>query len=158
MYIDIRPVDIHQRTAIFKKEVVMAGHVCVEIGTSGIDHHFAQQASRRKLVQSIIDGRQRDLDPRSLGLLKQQFCGDVMIARLEQQPRKGKALTRRAQPHSSQPFHRVQRVREVYVCLHSPQYRHVGGICPLISRGQYAILLAVESLGQERCTTLSNIL
>ena len=54
--------NILQRRGVLEIEVMVIFDVGVEIGPAGLHNDLAQQTRGGELVQSIVDGRQRDLD------------------------------------------------------------------------------------------------
>src|SRR6202163_3580042 len=80
----IRNVD--QFVVVFEIEVVMRGHVGVEIGLGAVDADLAQQASIGQLVERVVDGRERHRDLGEGCFLVKHFRGEMACALAEQQP------------------------------------------------------------------------
>ena len=59
-YISAR--DILQRAARFAEEMVMVVNIGIEIRPPWLDHDFAHQAGGSKLVENVIDRRERYRD------------------------------------------------------------------------------------------------
>ena len=82
---------------VFKVEMMVIGGVGIEIGASGFNGYFPQQASLGKLMQGVVDGRQRDRNPRRRCFLVQHFCADMTVVTTEHHLGERNALTRRTQ-------------------------------------------------------------
>ena len=71
--------------------------VGVEIGPFGFDHDLTQEASRRKLMQGVVNGRERHPHIGSPGLSVKPFGLYVAVLTFKKQLRQGQTLTRRPQ-------------------------------------------------------------
>ena len=67
-----------------------------------VDHHLAQQADARELVQRVVDGGERHRDARGAGLVEQLLGRDVPRPALHEQLGQRQALPGRAQPRRLQ--------------------------------------------------------
>src|SRR5271167_1976112 len=94
--------NILQLARRFAEEVVMIGRVGVEIRAAGLDDRLAQQPDLGKLVQGVVNRRERYWDPCGQRFAMQKLGGDVTVPALEQEPGECEALTGRPQPGRAQ--------------------------------------------------------
>jgi len=103
VHADIAARDVHQRPTILEEEVVVIGCVRIEVRLAAVNSELAQQASSRKLMQGVVDGRERHLLPRGKRLRVQKLSRDVPIAIAEQQRSERQSLPRRPEASRTQP-------------------------------------------------------
>src|SRR5262249_28507367 len=94
--------DIDELATILEVEVMMIGRVRVEVGAARLDRDLAQETRGGELVQSVVDGGERDADAGFVGLSMKLVGGDVPCALLEEEARQRQALAGRAQARAAQ--------------------------------------------------------
>jgi hypothetical protein len=96
--------DVDQFVVVLEIEVVMRGHVGVEIGLGAVDTDLPQQARIGQLVERVVDGGERYRHFGEGGFLVQHFRGQMPRALAEQEPAQRHALTGGAQARRLQHF------------------------------------------------------
>ena len=76
---DLIVFDVFKVAAVFKKEVMVIGCVGIEIGPRGVDGNLTQQTDIRKLMECIVDRRQRNRQSRLLCFDMQYLRGDMPV-------------------------------------------------------------------------------
>ncbi len=94
--------NIHEPLFALYEEMVVIGHVGVEIALGAVHRDLPQQADMAELVQRVVDGRERHRHAGALGFLEQSFRREVTIAAGEKQPAECHALAGGAQAHGTQ--------------------------------------------------------
>ncbi len=95
--------NIQYLVVAFNEKVMMIGDVGVEIGLGAFDGEHADQARLGKLMQRVVDSRERNRNARGDGFLVKLFYGQMAIPLGEEKIAERDALPGRPQAHIAQP-------------------------------------------------------
>ena len=78
--------DVLKGPARLTEKVVMVVDVGIEVRAPRLDHKFAQQTGSGKLVENVVNRRERDLNCRGRRFPEQLLRSDMPIIAVKQQP------------------------------------------------------------------------
>jgi hypothetical protein len=76
--------DVNESVLAFNEEMMVLGHVRIEIGFRAVDSDLAQQSDVGELMQRVVDGRQRYRHLCLDRLFVKHFSGRVSVTPAEQ--------------------------------------------------------------------------
>ncbi|EGE57181.1 hypothetical protein RHECNPAF_470070 [Rhizobium etli CNPAF512] len=88
----------------FDEEMMVVGHISVEIGLGALDGENADETGLGELVQRVVDGRQRNRHAGGNRLLMQLLDGQMPVALGKQEIAERDALAGGTQACATQPY------------------------------------------------------